>query len=81
MRRKRGRGIGGEKGRVRNGEEGMEGKVEKDESLILHQGDYPQSMKDLVGDRLPQFTDAEKKQLNGMNFLKLRVEISYFEIM
>jgi len=31
----------------------------------IFKGDYPQSMKDLVGDRLPQFTDAEKKQLNG----------------
>eukprot|EP00026_Physarum_polycephalum_P007339 Phypoly_transcript_07398.p1 GENE.Phypoly_transcript_07398~~Phypoly_transcript_07398.p1 ORF type:complete len:486 (+),score=52.59 Phypoly_transcript_07398:99-1556(+) len=28
-------------------------------------GDYPQVMKDLVGDRLPQFTDAQKDLLKG----------------
>lgn len=28
-------------------------------------GDYPQSMKSLVGDRLPKFTEEEKKLLKG----------------
>lgn len=37
-------------------------------------GDYPQSMKDRIGHRLPKFTEAEKKKLKkstdfvGMNY-------------
>jgi len=31
----------------------------------IFKGDYPQSMKDLVGARLPQFTAMQKAQLNG----------------
>jgi len=31
----------------------------------LYFGDYPQVMKDRVGDRLPQFTDAEKALIKG----------------
>lgn len=31
----------------------------------LTTGDYPQMMKDIVGDRLPQFTEEEKKMIAG----------------
>eukprot|EP00300_Choanocystis_sp_HF-7_P010216 c16843_g1_i2.p1 GENE.c16843_g1_i2~~c16843_g1_i2.p1 ORF type:complete len:314 (+),score=56.87 c16843_g1_i2:1359-2300(+) len=31
----------------------------------VYKGDYPQIMKDVVGDRLPRFTDDEKKLLKG----------------
>ncbi|KAF1323553.1 Beta-galactosidase, partial [Globisporangium splendens] len=31
----------------------------------IYFGDYPQLMKDIVGDRLPKFTDEEKKLLKG----------------
>jgi beta-glucosidase/6-phospho-beta-glucosidase/beta-galactosidase len=31
----------------------------------IYFGDWPQSMKDMVGDRLPRFTDEQKQLIKG----------------
>lgn len=45
---------------------------------IFH-GDYPQSMRTLVGDRLPKFTPTESKQIKGsLDFLGLNYYTTYY---
>ena len=42
-------------------------------------GDYPQIMKDIVGHRLPKFTDAQKAKLkNSADFVGLNYYTSVF---
>lgn len=42
-------------------------------------GDYPQSMKSLVGNRLPKFTAAQSKSLKGsIDFLGINYYTAYY---
>lgn len=44
-------------------------------------GDYPQSMKDHVGDRLPKFTEAQKEKLkNSADFVGINYYSSVFAL-
>ncbi|KAL5057649.1 hypothetical protein RYX36_029253 [Vicia faba] len=45
----------------------------------LFKGDYPTSMKELVGDRLPKFTEEEKKLIKGsLDFIGINYYRSFF---
>ena len=45
----------------------------------LTNGDYPQSMRFLVKDRLPKFTKKQSKQLNGsFDFIRLNYYTTYY---
>lgn len=45
----------------------------------LFNGDYPKSMKDLVGDRLPAFTEEEKNLLRGsVDFIGINYYRSFY---